>query len=531
MKTFFAVSALWIFSCIACEKISLAQSEHDQASWQFQILDGSVTDPFADKKNKAVVLVFISTDCPIANSYQPQLAAFNNQYSSKGVQFFLVHSSPQITVESARQHADDYTLSIPVILDKDRSIARRVGATVTPEAVIVQRDKEVQRDTNEPAYRGRIDNLYEDFGKKRASATEHYLRDALDQILAGKPVETTRTKPIGCFISFETITDDQSNDESGSKQDANSDKKSYDPLQVGDEKFETLLMDIKDTERERTILVKVYLPKASDKKSKSPAPVILFSHGLGGSRDACTYLGEHWAKRGFIGVFLQHPGSDESVWKNTPLRDRMNAMNRAANAESLQLRAGDVKAVIDQLEKWNVQEDHQFCNRLKLSRIGMSGHSFGAVTTQAVSGQTYLRQSRFHDKRITAAIAFSPSSPRIGNRKAAFSSITIPFMGMTGSKDVAPIGGADVQSRLDVFENLPDGNKYQLFLNEAEHSAFADGRLPGDDQKNPNHHRLIKAFSTAFWEAFLKKDDTAKQWLSADERKEMLQKGDRLQQK
>ena len=205
--------------------------------------------------------------------------------------------------------------------------------------------------------------------------------------------------------------------------------------------------------------------------------MVLFSHGLGGTKNGCAYLGQHWAARGYVAVFLQHPGSDDSVWQNEPRAKRMAAMNQAVSARNFLLRVEDVPAVLDQLAIWQ-RAGHELCGRLDLSKVGMSGHSFGAVTTQAVSGQTFPPAGqRFTDKRIKAAIAFSPSSPRQGDPKAAFGP-AIPWMLMTGTKDISPIGDIDVASRLAVYPNLPGSDKYEVVLKDAQHSAFADGRSP-----------------------------------------------------
>ena len=89
----------------------------------------------------------------------------------------------------------------------------------------------------------------------------------------------------------------------------------YDPLRVPDGgKGETLDLVVNDAKRKRDIPLRIYLPPG-----KSPTPVVLFSHGLGGSREGCVYLGRHWAARGYVAVFLQHPGSDTSVWQDKPL--------------------------------------------------------------------------------------------------------------------------------------------------------------------------------------------------------------------
>jgi predicted dienelactone hydrolase len=212
---------------------------------------------------------------------------------------------------------------------------------------------------------------------------------------------------------------------------------SYDPLAIS-ARFtpEKLDLTVHDAERIRDIPIRVYLPL-----EKSPVPVVLFSHGLGGSREGSAYLGNHWAIRGYVAVFLQHPGSDTSVWKDKPVGRRMEAMQKAAGVQDFLLRVKDVPAVLDQLDRWNKTDGHVLAGRLDLMRVGMSGHSFGALTTQAISGQTIgWGKLSFTDPRITAAIAFSPSSPRRGgDPNQAFGNVKIPWMLMTGTKDLAPI--------------------------------------------------------------------------------------------
>ena len=160
--------------------------------------------------------------------------------------------------------------------------------------------------------------------------------------------------------------------------------KNYDPLAIGDQAVpQGVDLTVHDAARQRDIPVRVYLPT-----NTAPAPVILFSHGLGGSRAGSAFLGRHWAARGYVAVFLQHPGSDDSVWKEQPIFLRMQAMNEAASLKNILLRVQDVPAVLNQLAVWNSDKKHPLASRLDLQRTGMSGHSFGAITTQAVSGQT-----------------------------------------------------------------------------------------------------------------------------------------------
>lgn len=303
----------------------------------------------------------------------------------------------------------------------------------------------------------------------------------------------------------------------------------YDPLKPDSPaKSEILELIVSDDARQREIPLRVYLPDRV-----SAAPVVLFSHGLGGSREGSAFLGRHWAGRGYLAVFLQHPGSDVSIWKDVPPAKRMDALKEAAGLASFMDRVKDVKAVLDRLEKWNVSEASPLRGRLDPARIGMSGHSFGAVTTQAVGGQGFPRRRvSFTDARIKAAVIFSPSGPRRGTPGRAFGAVKIPWLLMTGTKDLAAIGNADLASRLSVYPALPPGGKYELVLDKAEHSAFTDRALPGDKEpRNPNHHRAILALSTAFWDAWLGGDPAAKVWLEGPGARAVLEAGDRWQRK
>lgn len=306
----------------------------------------------------------------------------------------------------------------------------------------------------------------------------------------------------------------------------------YDPLAAP--KLDTPPQDftIHDAERQRDIPVRVYLPA-----QKTPASVVLFSHGLGGNREGSSFLGRHWSARGYLCVFLQHPGSDESVWKNKPPAARTTAHMKAASAQNLLLRIRDVPAVLNELERWNKNAEHPLHQRMNLLHVGMSGHSFGAQTTQAVSGQRFPIGPATLEPRIKAAVIFSPSKPARGESQRAFGQVTLPWLLMTGTKDVArigpqTIGPADVESRLAVYPALPPGDKYELVLNEAAHFAFTDRPdFEKEDPRNPNHHRVILALSTAFWDAYLKNDVQAKTWLTGESARKILEEKDRWQMK
>lgn len=302
--------------------------------------------------------------------------------------------------------------------------------------------------------------------------------------------------------------------------------RAYDPLMAVSDLEAVERMSLHDAARDREIPLLVALPVSDE-----PAPVVLFSHGLGGSREACGYLREHWASRGYATVFLQHPGSDATVWQDVPLRERRAAMEKAASARNSQDRIADVGFVLDTLAEWNADASHPFAGRFDLEHVGMSGHSFGAKTTQAVSGQSGWPARNGSDPRIDAAVIFSPGSPA-GARtpEDAFAQVAIPWLLMTGTEDVSPIGNQSVESRLAVFPALPPGNKYELVFEAGTHAAFTDGGQQAS-RRNPNHHRAIQAITTAFWDAFLRGDKDAVAWLDGDGPRSVLEEKDRWQTK
>jgi hypothetical protein len=141
------------------------------------------------------VLLFVTSDCPMSNGYAPEIRRICDRYRAGGVACTLVYEDARIDSAAVRGHKAEYGLdTIPSVVDSDRQVARTAGATVTPQVVVVDRDGTIR-------YRGRIDNRYAALGQPRQQITRHDLRDALDAVLAGKPVVTTETEALGCFIA------------------------------------------------------------------------------------------------------------------------------------------------------------------------------------------------------------------------------------------------------------------------------------------------------------------------------------------
>ncbi len=162
----------------------------------FSDLSGKKHSPFSDEKVKAVVVVFITTDCPVANYFQPTLRRLGKAYQDRGVRFFMVHSDRDTTVDAAKKHAKEYGIEAPVVLDHAQTLAKELKAKWTPEAVVLTRDAK-------PVYRGRVNDTYADYGKKRPKPTKEDLREAIDRVLMGEPGKLVTSKVVGCPIFFE----------------------------------------------------------------------------------------------------------------------------------------------------------------------------------------------------------------------------------------------------------------------------------------------------------------------------------------
>jgi hypothetical protein len=164
------------------------------ATWGVRDLKNRSVDPFHAPDSKAIVLVFVRTDCPISNRYAPELERLYRKYSSEHVAFWLVYPDPTTSAKSVRDHVSEFKLSLPALLDIRHDLVKKSGATVTPEAAMFLPD-------GREVYRGRIDDRYVDFGKERAAPTKRDLQAALDEVLAGKPVSSPTTTAVGCYIS------------------------------------------------------------------------------------------------------------------------------------------------------------------------------------------------------------------------------------------------------------------------------------------------------------------------------------------
>jgi predicted dienelactone hydrolase len=282
-----------------------------------------------------------------------------------------------------------------------------------------------------------------------------------------------------------------------------------------------------DATRQRVVPVKIYSPR----EYSGSLPVIIFSHGLGSSRDVYGYLGRYWAKHGYVSVHVQHAGSDIAVWEKFPISQRMDLLRRAASLpENFINRPKDVSFAIDELTRLN-ETDSQWNNRFDLHRVGVAGHSFGAFTALASVGEIFFRpdgeQVSLCDSRIKAAIAMSPPVfPNVEQREIAYSQIKVPCFHMTGTEDDSPIGETKASDRRVAFERISGAHQYLVTFRDADHFIFSGRwRDQAGGENDAMFQELIARSSRMFWDGYLKQDEAALKWLRENFAKVLGDKG------
>jgi peroxiredoxin len=163
------------------------------ANWSAKDVNGTVRSLADYKSKKAIAVVFVGTECPISNLQVVTLAEMSQKYSPKGVQFLAVNSNDHDTYDEVVQHAKERKVPFPVLKDADQSVADALGARRTPEAFLLDSDGVI-------LYHGRVDDQY-GYAYRRAAPTKTELKDAIEEVLAGKPVTVAEVKKFdGCII-------------------------------------------------------------------------------------------------------------------------------------------------------------------------------------------------------------------------------------------------------------------------------------------------------------------------------------------
>ncbi|HEV6967114.1 hypothetical protein [Roseateles sp.] len=275
--------------------------------------------------------------------------------------------------------------------------------------------------------------------------------------------------------------------------------------------FRSIDMEWSDLMRGRQVPVRLYLPV--DAAAAGPMPLMLFSHGMGGSRGNYGYLGRHWASNGVASLHVQHVGSDYSVWGGNPLT-LVSRLQSAANEAEAVHRVHDLRFALDRL----LASDSPVPGlNIDQRRIVAAGHSYGANTVLLAIGARVQRNGQwraFQDDRISAAVIMS-APPFYGepDLPAILSPVAIPTLHVTTTEDVIWIPGrhSGVEDRVAVYDAMPDHHKALVMYQGGSHSIFTDRAGPGGPQLNQQIKTATRELSLAFVNQTFGRDGSALQ--------------------
>jgi len=140
------------------------------------------------KDSKAIVIMFVATECPVSNDYNPRMENLFKKYGQKEIAFLGINSNKAESVEMIKEHAEENGLTFTILKDEKNIIADKFEASFTPEVYVLNSDFNI-------LYHGRIDNA-----RKESEVETKDLENALNEILAGKEVVKKETKAFGCTI-------------------------------------------------------------------------------------------------------------------------------------------------------------------------------------------------------------------------------------------------------------------------------------------------------------------------------------------
>jgi predicted dienelactone hydrolase len=257
--------------------------------------------------------------------------------------------------------------------------------------------------------------------------------------------------------------------------------------------FETHDLDWVDASRERAVPVRLYWPE-----SDRPVALVVFSHGIGGSRRGYSYLGEYFASHDIASLHLQHVGSDRSLWRGNPFALVGRLQDAAQEREAL-ARVKDLSFALDRL-----LANDEFGARVDRSRIAAAGHSYGANTAMLAAGALVERDGRrvsLRDARIKAAVLLS-APPFYGEKDPGtiLRAVTLPTLHITATEDTIRIPGyySPVSDRLAVFEAMGSPVKALAVFEGGSHSIFTNRRGTGGDELNPKVKAATRELALAF---------------------------------
>jgi dienelactone hydrolase len=254
-----------------------------------------------------------------------------------------------------------------------------------------------------------------------------------------------------------------------------------------------------------------------------PWPVVIFSHGLGGSRSSYGFLAQRWSAHGYLVIQPNHPGSDTDAFRGKPRADLTANLRRATTDPAILAgRPALIARLIDALPALE-QAMPALAGKVDRTRIGVGGHSFGAWTTMCVAGMRQGMRGDHADTRPIAFAALSPTGPSALQTAADWAACRRPLLVMTGSNDrqpafLTPPGEERAGAwRRKVYDHLPAGDKLLAWFDGGIHSTYSGGAsamLMGGDRPDATQVEAVAVITLAWWDAHLRKDVRAQAWLA-----------------
>jgi predicted dienelactone hydrolase len=262
---------------------------------------------------------------------------------------------------------------------------------------------------------------------------------------------------------------------------------------AGPAAVEVVDLEWTDAARQRPVPVRLYLPA----DTAAPHPLVVFSHGIGGSRLGYSYLGRHWAAHGIAALHVQHVGSDRSLWGGNPLAMVQRLQDAARDTEALD-RVHDLRFALDALLAG------ENAGRIDAARVVAAGHSYGANTAMLAVGAQVQRDGRtldLRDPRFAAAVLLS-APPFYGEAdpRRVLAPVAVPTLHVTATEDVIRIPGywSGADDRLKVFDAIGSPQKWLAVFKGGSHSIFTDRAATGGLELNQQVKAATQALSLAF---------------------------------
>jgi predicted dienelactone hydrolase len=287
----------------------------------------------------------------------------------------------------------------------------------------------------------------------------------------------------------------------------------YDPLAAGPYEVVEVPIAPLNAEHRESVPVRLRHPDG-----EGPFPLIVFSHGAGGSKEAMEPLTDLWVSRGYVVIQPTHGDTFGELTQEARRQFGQDGQLPSEVTRHWRTRPLDVSAILDNLDQ--LENEADVSGLIDRDKIAHGGHSFGAHTAMLLGGTEFVMGSRrlgFRDERISCSLLISPQGENGRSLRAeSWSNHEIPTMSISGTEDYGVSRDEDPTDRQDPFKNMPAGDKYLVWIDGAEHNfgGITGVQWRGAGADNEKHVDIVRAATVAFFDAHLLGDGAAIRYLS-----------------